>query len=185
MCWKVQYDTPPIIIIPTEWIIPQSIHFDPFELKNVISCKFDLCKFKGFCRFLRKEKQKSQQTDQKLKKKQMKPSSGESAKTSLFRSFMFQRSGVKDKDTVMSAKVNMEAPPKEPDSVPLDPPVLSPKEDVLISVSDSVAKKSRPPPHTTTAFLLQGELRARGGSLHRDRHSLVMFEFILLVNPRR
>lgn len=71
---------------------------------------------------------------------------------------MFQRSGVKDKDSVMSAKVNMEAPLKEPDSAPLDPPVSSPKEDVLISVSDSVAKKSRPQPHTTTAFLLQGEL---------------------------
>lgn len=88
----------------------------------------------------------------------MKPSSEESAKI-LFWSFMFQRSGVKDKDTVRSAKVTMEAPPKEPDSAPLDPPpISSPKEDVLISVSDSVAKKSRPQPHTTTAFLLQGEL---------------------------
>lgn len=63
----------------------------------------------------------------------------------------------------MSAKVNMEAPPKEPDPAPSDPPVSSPKEDVLIPASDSVAKKARPQPHTTTAFLLQGELRARGG----------------------
>lgn len=62
----------------------------------------------------------------------------------------------------MSAKVNMEAPPKEPDPAPSDPPVSSPKEDVLIPASDSVAKKARPQPHTTTAFLLQGELRGRG-----------------------
>ncbi|TNM87295.1 hypothetical protein fugu_007525 [Takifugu bimaculatus] len=55
----------------------------------------------------------------------------------------------------MSAKVNMEAPPKEPDPAPSDPPVSSPKEDVLIPASDSVAKKARPQPHTTTAFLLQ------------------------------
>lgn len=63
----------------------------------------------------------------------------------------------------MSAKVNMEAPPKEPDPAPSDPPVSSPKEDVLIPANDSVAKKARPQPHTTTAFLLQGELWARGG----------------------
>lgn len=93
----------------------------------------------------------------------MKPSPGGSAKTSPYTSVLFQRSGAKDQDTVMSAKVNMEAPPKEPDPAPSDPPVSSPKEDVLIPASDSVAKKARPQPHTTTAFLLQGELRARGG----------------------
>lgn len=124
----------------------------------------------------RKTKEKNQQTDKKLK--HMKHSSGETAKSYLFRSFMFQRSGVKDKDTVMSAKVNMEAPPKEPDSVPLDPPVSSPKEDVLISVSDSVAKKPRPQPHTTTAFLLQGELGARGSTLQ-------VYLALVLVNPTR
>ncbi|XP_029291750.1 lethal(3)malignant brain tumor-like protein 1 isoform X2 [Cottoperca gobio] len=58
----------------------------------------------------------------------------------------------------MSAKVNMEAPPKEPDRTPLDPSSspLSPSEAVLICGSDGVDKKARPQPqtHTTTAFLL-------------------------------
>lgn len=64
-----------------------------------------------------------------------------------------------DRDTTMSAKVNMEAPPKEPDPVPADQPAPPPSETVLIAGSDSgVAKKApRPQPHTTTAFLLQGE----------------------------
>lgn len=92
----------------------------------------------------------------------MKPSPGGSAKISLYRSFLFQRSGAEDQDTVMSAKVNMEAPPKEPDPAPSDPPVSPPKEDILIPASDSVAKKARPQPHTTTAFLLQGELGPGG-----------------------
>ncbi|XP_056895940.1 lethal(3)malignant brain tumor-like protein 1 isoform X2 [Takifugu flavidus] len=85
----------------------------------------------------------------------MKPSPAGSANISLYRSFLFKRSGAEDQDPVMSAKVNMEAPPKEPDPAPSDPPVSSPKEDVLIPASDSVAKKARPQPHTTTAFLLQ------------------------------
>lgn len=54
----------------------------------------------------------------------------------------------------MSAKVNMEAPSKEQDSTPLDPSSSSP--------SDGLANKARPQPHTTTAFLLQGELRSEG-----------------------
>ncbi|XP_075882333.1 lethal(3)malignant brain tumor-like protein 1 isoform X2 [Nelusetta ayraudi] len=64
---------------------------------------------------------------------------------------------VEDRDTAMSAKVNVEAPPKEPDPVPADQPAPPPSETVLIAGSDSgVAKKApRPQPHTTTAFLLQ------------------------------
>ncbi|XP_019112290.1 lethal(3)malignant brain tumor-like protein 1 [Larimichthys crocea] len=58
----------------------------------------------------------------------------------------------------MSAKVNMEAPPKEPDRTPLDPSASTPSEAVLICGSDGVAKKARPQPHatttTTTTFLL-------------------------------
>ncbi|XP_037628220.1 lethal(3)malignant brain tumor-like protein 1 isoform X3 [Sebastes umbrosus] len=56
----------------------------------------------------------------------------------------------------MSAKVNMEALPKEPDRPPLEPSSSSsPSEAVLICGSDGVAKKARPQqPHTTTAFLL-------------------------------
>ncbi|XP_078110053.1 lethal(3)malignant brain tumor-like protein 1 [Sander vitreus] len=54
----------------------------------------------------------------------------------------------------MSAKVNMEAPPKEPDRTPLDPSSSSPSEAILVCGSDGVAKKARPQPHTTTAFLL-------------------------------
>ncbi|KAF3860214.1 hypothetical protein F7725_000469, partial [Dissostichus mawsoni] len=69
-----------------------------------------------------------------------------------------QRSGVRDSDAMMSAKVNMEAPPKEPDRTPLDPSSssasLSSSEAVLVCGSDGVAKKARPQTHTTTAFLL-------------------------------
>lgn len=71
-----------------------------------------------------------------------------------------QRSGVRDSDAMMSAKVNMEAPPKEPDRTPLDPSAsasLSSSEAVLVCGSDGVAKKARPQTHTTTAFLLPGE----------------------------
>lgn len=57
----------------------------------------------------------------------------------------------------MSAKVNMEAPPKEQDPTPLDPSSSSP--------SDGLANKARPQPHTTTAFLLQGEFRSEGSRL--------------------
>ncbi|XP_047187209.1 lethal(3)malignant brain tumor-like protein 1 isoform X2 [Scophthalmus maximus] len=64
----------------------------------------------------------------------------------------------------MSAKVNMEAPPKE-DHRPLEPSPSSsssssssssPTETVLLCGADGVAKKARPqpPPHTTTALLL-------------------------------
>lgn len=62
----------------------------------------------------------------------------------------------------MSAKVNMEAAPKEPDRTPVDPSSSSPGEAVIICGSDGVAKKARPQPHTTTAFLLPGELRSEG-----------------------
>lgn len=79
--------------------------------------------------------------------------------------FAFQRSGVRDRDTIMSAKVNMEAPPKEPDRTPLDPSPSSPSEAVLICGSDGVAKKARPQPHTTTTFLLPGEHSSEGGSV--------------------
>ncbi len=78
--------------------------------------------------------------------------------------FPFQRSGVRDRDIVMSAKVNMEAPPKEPDRTPLDPSPSSPSEAVLVCGSDGVAKKARPQPHTTTTFLLPGEHRSEVGS---------------------
>ncbi|XP_068996542.1 lethal(3)malignant brain tumor-like protein 1 isoform X2 [Embiotoca jacksoni] len=54
----------------------------------------------------------------------------------------------------MSAKVNMEAPSKEPDCTPVDPSSSSPSETILICGSDGVAKKTRPQPHTTTALLL-------------------------------
>lgn len=60
----------------------------------------------------------------------------------------------------MSAKVNMEVAPKDPDPTPLDQSTSPPSDDVLISGGDGVAKKARPQPHTTTAFLLQGELRS-------------------------
>lgn len=76
--------------------------------------------------------------------------------------FASQRSGVRDRDTVMSAKVNMEAQPKEPDRTPVDPLSSSTGEAVLICGSDGVAKKARPQPHTTTAFLLPGEPRSEG-----------------------
>lgn len=65
----------------------------------------------------------------------------------------------------MSAKVNMEASPKEPDRTPLDSSSSSPGEAVLICGSDGVAKKARPQPHTTTAFLLPGECRFEDGSV--------------------
>lgn len=65
-----------------------------------------------------------------------------------------QRSEVKDRDNAMSAKVNMEALPKEPDRTPSS---SSPTEAVLICGSDGVARKARPQPHTTTALLLPGE----------------------------
>uniref|UniRef100_A0A3Q1I6W1 Lethal(3)malignant brain tumor-like protein 1 n=1 Tax=Anabas testudineus TaxID=64144 RepID=A0A3Q1I6W1_ANATE len=51
----------------------------------------------------------------------------------------------------MSAKVNMEALPKEPDRAPSS---STPSEAVLICGSDGVARKARPQPHTTTALLL-------------------------------
>lgn len=54
----------------------------------------------------------------------------------------------------MSAKVNMEALPKEPDRAPSS---STPSEAVLICGSDGVARKARPQPHTTTALLLPGE----------------------------
>lgn len=67
-----------------------------------------------------------------------------------------------DRETTMSAKVNMEAPPKEPDPLPADQPAPPPSEAVLVTGSDSsVAKKApRPQAHTTTAFLLQGERKS-------------------------
>ncbi|XP_068453322.1 lethal(3)malignant brain tumor-like protein 1 isoform X2 [Clinocottus analis] len=54
----------------------------------------------------------------------------------------------------MSAKVNMETLPKEPDRTPLDPCSSPPSEAALVCGSDGVAKKARPQPLTTTAFLL-------------------------------
>ncbi|XP_014195157.1 lethal(3)malignant brain tumor-like protein 1 isoform X2 [Haplochromis burtoni] len=54
----------------------------------------------------------------------------------------------------MSAKVNMEAPAKEPDCTPMDPSSSSPTETILICGGDGVTKKARPQPHTTTALLL-------------------------------
>ncbi|XP_017273245.1 lethal(3)malignant brain tumor-like protein 1 isoform X1 [Kryptolebias marmoratus] len=54
----------------------------------------------------------------------------------------------------MSAKVTMEAPPKEADCAPVDPSPSSAGEAILICSSDSIAKKGRPQPHTTTALLL-------------------------------
>ncbi|XP_029974331.1 lethal(3)malignant brain tumor-like protein 1 [Salarias fasciatus] len=54
----------------------------------------------------------------------------------------------------MSAKANTEAPPKEPESAPKEPTPSPPSETILICGSDAVAKKARPPPHTTTALLL-------------------------------
>ena len=72
----------------------------------------------------------------------------------------------------MSAKVNMEAPPKEPDRTPVDPSSSSPGEAVLICGSDGVAKKARPQPHTTTttttAFLLPGEHRLEGDNAAKN-----------------
>lgn len=99
---------------------------------------------------------------------------------------MFQCSGVKDEDTVMSAKVNTDAPPKEPDPAPSDPPVPSTKEDILIPVSDSVAKKARAQPHTTTAFLLQGELLGKGAEFHTmaDAHWHCLFFFLPLSESK-
>ncbi|XP_047467857.1 lethal(3)malignant brain tumor-like protein 1 isoform X2 [Mugil cephalus] len=55
---------------------------------------------------------------------------------------------------IMSAKVNMEAPSKEPDCTPVEPASSSPGETILICGSDGVAKKARPQPHATTALLL-------------------------------
>ncbi len=75
--------------------------------------------------------------------------------------FTLQRSGVKDRDIIMSAKVNMEASPKDPERTPLDPTTSPPGETVLICGSDGMAKKARPQPHTTTAFLLPGEHRLK------------------------
>ncbi|XP_037540239.1 lethal(3)malignant brain tumor-like protein 1 [Nematolebias whitei] len=54
----------------------------------------------------------------------------------------------------MSAKVTMEAPSKEADCTPVDPSPSSTSEAILICSSDSIAKKTRPQPHTTTALLL-------------------------------
>ncbi|XP_072223619.1 lethal(3)malignant brain tumor-like protein 1 [Leuresthes tenuis] len=54
----------------------------------------------------------------------------------------------------MSVKVNIEAPSKEPDSAPIDPSPSPANETILICGSDSVARKTRPQPHTTTALLL-------------------------------
>ncbi|MEQ2302708.1 hypothetical protein AMECASPLE_009435 [Ameca splendens] len=55
--------------------------------------------------------------------------------------------------TNMSGKVNMDTQSKEPDGTPADPSASSASETILIS--DSVAKKARAQPHTTTALLLQ------------------------------
>jgi len=84
----------------------------------------------------------------------------------------------------MSAKVNMEALPKEPDRTPLDPCSSSPSEAVLICGSDGVAKKTRPQPHTTTAFLLPGGHRSGGGGgggdhIHGDPSYDVFLRYIV------
>ncbi|XP_047231034.1 lethal(3)malignant brain tumor-like protein 1 isoform X2 [Girardinichthys multiradiatus] len=52
----------------------------------------------------------------------------------------------------MSGKVNMDTQSKEPDGTPADPSASSASETILIS--DSVAKKARAQPHTTTTALL-------------------------------
>ncbi|XP_061527134.1 lethal(3)malignant brain tumor-like protein 1 isoform X3 [Phycodurus eques] len=54
----------------------------------------------------------------------------------------------------MSAKVNTECPPKEPDRGPVAPPASSPGEGILLCGAESVAKKPRPQTHTTAALLL-------------------------------
>ncbi|XP_061622334.1 lethal(3)malignant brain tumor-like protein 1 [Phyllopteryx taeniolatus] len=54
----------------------------------------------------------------------------------------------------MSAKVNTECPPKEPDCGHVGPPASSPGEGVLLCGVESVAKKPRPQTHTTAALLL-------------------------------
>ncbi|XP_034551470.1 lethal(3)malignant brain tumor-like protein 1 isoform X1 [Notolabrus celidotus] len=54
----------------------------------------------------------------------------------------------------MSAKVSMEASPKEPSHTPLDPTPSSPSEAVLTCGREGVAKNAQLQPHTTTAFLL-------------------------------
>ncbi|KAF7209469.1 lethal(3)malignant brain tumor-like protein 1 isoform X3 [Nothobranchius furzeri] len=54
----------------------------------------------------------------------------------------------------MSAKVNMEAPSKDPDCTPIDPSASSTTETILICSSDSLAKKPRPQMHNTTTLLL-------------------------------
>ncbi|XP_019728697.1 lethal(3)malignant brain tumor-like protein 1 [Hippocampus comes] len=57
----------------------------------------------------------------------------------------------------MSAKVNMECPPREPDCASVAPPAMatpSPGEAILLCGVDSGDKKPRPQTHTTTALLL-------------------------------
>ncbi|MED6251456.1 hypothetical protein ATANTOWER_031060 [Ataeniobius toweri] len=54
--------------------------------------------------------------------------------------------------TNMSGKLNMDTQSKEPDGTPADPSASSASETILIS--DSVAKKARAQPHTTTTALL-------------------------------
>ncbi|XP_061592553.1 lethal(3)malignant brain tumor-like protein 1 isoform X2 [Cololabis saira] len=54
----------------------------------------------------------------------------------------------------MSSKVNMETQSKEPERPSIDPSSSSASETILICGPDSVAKRTRPQPHTTTALLL-------------------------------
>lgn len=60
----------------------------------------------------------------------------------------------------MSAKVNMECPPREPDCASVAPPAMptpSPGEAILLCGVDSGDKKPRPQTHMTTALLLPGD----------------------------
>ncbi|XP_077482206.1 lethal(3)malignant brain tumor-like protein 1 [Stigmatopora argus] len=54
----------------------------------------------------------------------------------------------------MSAKVNTESPPKEPECAPAASPASLPGDTILVCGTDSVAKNPRPQTHTTTALLL-------------------------------
>lgn len=57
----------------------------------------------------------------------------------------------------MSAKVSIEASPKEPSHTSLEPPPASSGEAVLSCGREGVPKNAQLQPHTTTAFLLPGE----------------------------
>ena len=81
----MQYDLPSIVIVPSQWVMPLKIISDSCELKSLSKMQMFLLNI------LKIEKQNKLQT-KKERKKQMKPLSGDCAKTSLFRSFMFQRS---------------------------------------------------------------------------------------------